>query len=359
MRSKQRVLAAVDHVEPDRVPVDFGATSEVAERLCRELGTHYDGLLERFGVDFRRVNPRYVGPAIDRPVAELFIGAMVERNADGTLVDIWGRTYRETSYSTGVYLEVVAWPLADAESADDVAAHRFPIPDWFDHTALGAAAAADHAVLAGWVRILNTAFELRGMERLMLDMALDADLAHAIIGRVTDFYYEDTRRALEAAGGSVDIFCFGDDYGTQRGPLISPSMWDEFVRPYLARVVDLVKSYGVKIYLHSCGSVRQFIPRFIEIGVDILDPIQAQAEQMIAAELKAEFGDEICFHGGLDTQDTIPFGTPAQVRELARRMLAEMAPGGGYIAAPDHHLQADVPTANILALYDALHEFGA
>ena len=351
----------MEHREPDRVPVGFGATSEVVARLCRELDTSYEGLLDRFGVDFRRVNPRYVGPAIDRPVAELFIGAMVEQSADGTLVDIWGRTYRETSYSTGVYLEVVAWPLADAESVDEIAAHRFPDPDWFDHSALAtnAMAVADHAVLSGWVRILNTAFELRGMERLMFDMALNPDFAHAVIGRVTDFYYEDARRTLEAAGGSVDILCFGDDYGTQRGPLISPAMWDEFVRPYLARVVTLAKSYGVKVYLHSCGSVRELISKFIEIGVDMLDPIQAKAERMVGRELKAEFGSDICFHGGLDTQDTIPFGTPEQVRALVRAMLAEMAPGGGYIAAPDHHLQADVPTANILALYDALHEFGA
>ena len=361
MTGKQRLLAAVEHSEPDRVPVDFAATGEVLDRLYRELDPTYEGLLQRFGVDLRRVNPRYVGPAIDRPVSELFIGAMVAQNSDRTLVDIWGRTYRETEYSTGKYLEMVKWPLAEAESVDDVAGHAFPDPEWFDYSGLAeqARAAGEYAVESGWVRILNTAFELRGMDRLMFDMATDPDLAHAIISGVTDFFLKDTRRALDAADGAVDIFCFGDDYGTQHGCLISPAMWDEFVRPYFAKVVDLVRSYGVKVYLHSCGSVRELIPRLIDIGVDILDPIQAMAERMAASELKARFGKDICFHGGLDTQHTIPFGTPGEVRELVRQKLSELAPGGGYIAAPDHHLQADVPTENILALYEAFHEFGS
>lgn len=359
MTSKQRVLAAIEHRDVDQVPIDFGATEEVIDRLGRELRMSREELLVHFGPDLRRVQSAYVGPSIDRPVSELFIGPMVAENPDGTLVDIWGRVYRETAYSTGAYLEMVEWPLAGAMSAADVSARRFPEPEWFDHSALPQAAAevSDYAVMTGWVRILNTAFELRGMDRLMLDMVSNPALAHAIIGRVTDFFYEDTRRALEEAKGCIDIFCFGDDYGTQRGLLIGPAMWEEYVRPCLARVVALVKSHGVKAYLHSCGSVRELIPSLVEVGIDILNPIQARAAGMDARGLKADFGQELCFHGGIDTQQTLPFGTAAEVRELVRTRLAELAPGGGYIAAPDHLLQPDVPTANVLALYEALHEY--
>ncbi len=170
----------------------------------------------------------------------------------------------------------------------------------------------------------------------------------------TDFYMEDYTRAAEITGGRIDLYLLISDLGNQRGPLMSLAMFREFVAPYLRRMVNLIHSLGARAFYHSCGAIRPFIPDLIELGVDILDPIQPASPGMQPENLKAEFGDRLSFHGGIDTQILLPRATLAQVAVEVRRYCDVLGSGGGYILAPAHLFQPDVPPENIIAVYRAI-----
>jgi uroporphyrinogen decarboxylase len=185
-------------------------------------------------------------------------------------------------------------------------------------------------------------------------------MAHFIMDRFTDFYLGYFDRMLTAAGGRIDILRQADDLGTQRGPFFSPQMFRTFVKPRTAKLVDLAHSHGVKFMFHSCGAIRPLIEDLIEIGVDILDPLQAAAEGMEPQDLKDSYGDRLCLHGGICTQYLLPRGSPDEVRAEVRRRIEVLGDGGGYILAPCHILQLDVPTANIVAMSETgqAHRYG-
>ncbi len=188
----------------------------------------------------------------------------------------------------------------------------------------------------------------REMERLL-----------RMIHEVQMGYWE---KALEIVGDNIDIVMHSDDLGMQNSPMMSPDMYRRFVKPLHEELIGMVKKKAegeVKFLLHSCGSVRALIPDFIDVGVDILNPIQVSAAGMDTAELKKEFGKDLCFcGGGVDTQEILPRGTPEQVRDEVKRRLDDLAPGGGYIFAAVHNIQADVPPENLQAMYEALQEHG-
>jgi len=177
-------------------------------------------------------------------------------------------------------------------------------------------------------------------------------MAHFVINKFTEFYCEDFVRALEATDGRIDMVLLLADLGTQNGLMFSKEMLDTFFVPYAGKLFSIARTAGVKGLLHSCGSVRDYVPELIEAGVDILNPIQVGARGMIPAELKQEFGEKLCFHGAIDIQQTLPCGTPEDVREEVRTRIGELGHDGGYIVCSTHNLQNDAPTENILAMYD-------
>jgi uroporphyrinogen decarboxylase len=183
-------------------------------------------------------------------------------------------------------------------------------------------------------------------------MGTKPEVTAAIIEHVVDYEVEATRRFLEAADGLLDITYFGNDFGTQRGLFISPRMWERFMRPGLARFFDVSHAYGCRVMKHSCGSIRNIIPQFIEDGVDILDPVQVRAADMELSGLVRDFGDRVTFHGGVDTQHTLPFCSTADVRAQVRSYLDLTRERGGYILCGSQDLIEDIPTENILAMYD-------
>ena len=199
---------------------------------------------------------------------------------------------------------------------------------------------------------------LRGIENLLLDMAVRPEMAHWLIDRFTDFYLDFFDRMLTAAGGQIDILRTADDLGSQRGLCFSPEMFRTFLKPRLKKLVDMTHSHGVKFMFHSCGAIRPLIEDLVEIGVDILDPLQAAAAGMEPRDLKDSYGDRICLHGGICTQYLLPNGTPEEVRDEVRRRLEIFGAGGGYILAPCHVLQTDVPTENILVMSQTGFESG-
>jgi uroporphyrinogen decarboxylase len=203
------------------------------------------------------------------------------------------------------------------------------------------------------------------MEQWMIDLVTEPDICFAIMDKVCDVAMGLYQVGLEIIGDLVDILRLrGEDLGTQTGPMISPSMFNRAVKPYFERLWTfakrklLEKNPAGKLMLHSCGSVRPFIPTWIEMGLDVLDPIQPRAAGMELASLKRDFGQQLVFHGGVDIQHTLPFGTREEVMAEVQRCIRALAPGGGYVVAPAHNVQSDVPPENLVALRDAVEAYG-
>lgn len=193
---------------------------------------------------------------------------------------------------------------------------------------------------------------VRGWEGMFLDMAERPEWAHFLARTFTDFYKEDYTRAAEVTAGRIDLYLLISDLGSQSGPLISPTMFRAFVAPYLREMIECIHGLGGKVLYHSCGRIRRFIPELIALGVDVLDPIQPAGPEMAPERLAAEFGGQICFHGGIDMQRLLPHGTVEEVRAEAARYCGALGRQGGYILGPAHLFQPDVPPENILAVYD-------
>ncbi len=230
-----------------------------------------------------------------------------------------------------------------------------PSPDWFDFSDFAARLEPwrDFAVMASGPSVFQHPTFLRGIENLMLDMAVNPEMAHYLMDRFTNFYLAYFDRMFAAAGGRIDILRQADDLGTQRGLFLSPAMFRTFIKPRIAAIADLAHAYDIKFMFHTCGAVRPLIGDLIDAGVDILDPLQA-AKGMEPRTLKDDFGHRLCFHGGICTQHLLPKGTLGQVKSEVRRIAGILGRGGGYILSPCHVLQLDVPTSNILAVSEEI-----
>ena len=348
MNSKERVLTAVARRVPDRVPLDFSANAFVLERLHRDLGTaNHRQLLERLHVDIVDlrgvVDPVYRGPIPkERPLA------------GGVKENYWGWRTQIVETPMGpedVFCEFI---LAGAQSLAELKAHRWPQVDWFDFTGFGERLGAwqDFAVMASGASIWQHPSFLRGLENLLTDLVDRTDLAEFMLDQFTNFYVAYFEAMFRAAPGRIDLLRIADDVGTQTGLLFSPKVFDTFIAPRLRRLIEMAHGHGVKVLFHSCGSIVPFIEPLIALGIDVLDPIQVTAARMDPQMLKERFGARLCLHGSIDTQYLLPKGSPAEVADTVRRMCGILGRSGGFILAPCHVFQMDVPTANVLALYD-------
>jgi uroporphyrinogen decarboxylase len=216
----------------------------------------------------------------------------------------------------------------------------------------------EYAVLGGaWGWFFEAAAELVGMDRWFYLLYDAPDLAHAILGKIVDFMESTSEIMFQKAGRYIDICFTGDDYGFQGGPMLSMKLFNRFVRPYLQRMYNVGKKYAKPVMHHSCGSVAAFIPTFMEMGLNILEPIQVAAAGMDAKELAARYGGKLCFHGSIDTQRTLPFGTPDDVRREVKERVETFKPYGGFTISPSQHLLPEIPTQNIVAMYEAAWEY--
>jgi len=345
--SKERVLAAVEHRTPDRCPRNAGFTSDSAARIMEHTGaSSVEELRQILGIDIRNVYPSFCGK--------------LRTSENGIVFDEWGIGRRSVKFEgadyAGSYDEIVFSPLAEAKNVDDVANYPWPDPDWWDYETAAESAkplSKNFWITSGAYSIFERSWYMMGMERFLTDLICDPEIPLAVMDKVLEFYTEQTLRILKAADGLIDQIDTADDIGTQRGMLISPEIWREHIKPRQARFINAIKSaYPIKIWYHCCGSAAPIIPDLIEIGVDILDPIQTLAEGMQPEELKKNFGEAICFHGGIDTQQLLPYGTPEEVREETVRLIKILGEGGGYISAPTHIIQADVPPENVIAMFN-------
>jgi uroporphyrinogen decarboxylase len=380
---RARVLAALGHVTPDRVPTDFLATPEIWEGLVAALRpdagavpqTDYvsierEAVLRHLEIDCRMVSyDMFCCP----PDAALHPGAAVDwwgalarstpcrmwrqRNADGTWNDIWGIHTRRVENASGAYEELASHPLQQVTSVEALKDYPWPQPEWWDFGPLpGLLSSLDPEGRYAWRyrigSVFETAWQLRGMTEFLSDLATDPAIPLYIMDRLAEVHAENLRRALAAAGDRIDVVYFYDDVATQNSLMISRLMWRRLVRPRHAQIIEPALAAGKQVMYHCDGAIYPLIPELLELGVNILNPIQPDARGMDPERLKAEFGDRLAFHGGIDIVKTLPRGTPQEVAAEVRDRIRVLGEGGGYILCSSHHIQADTPLANVFAMYD-------
>jgi len=361
MDSRQRFKLAMAHKQPDRVPIDYWATSEVNAKLLKHFGlSSQEQLLQHFDVDFRYIEgPKYIGPELT-----------VRQN--GSKEDHFGVVRRSVSYGegakAGTYSEVIEYPLQKATSVDEIESYpKWPKPEHFDYECIRQQAKEAREI--GKVVIfmgdrlnrcaqLKPAMYVRGVEQILMDVVLNTEIAKSIFRKIADFYAEYARRTLEAAEGNVDVFFTGDDFGTQDNTFLPVDMWRYLLKEGFKRFVDIGHEFGCKVAHHTCGCVTPLLPDFVECGLDILNPLQPDCSRMDYRKIKGQFGGKICFHGGISIQKTMPYGSTEDVRNEVKDRVEKLAGNGGYIFCTAYNIQADTLIENIVALFDAYKEFG-
>ena len=342
MTPRERVLLALGHQSSDRTPANYSAHRGVTDGLIAKLGVADDEeLLQALHVDMRRISFGYGQPDS-------------EPDADGYVRTMWGARRRDTDPGDGEPQYIS--PFDEGTTVDDVHDHEWPDPEALDYTGIRSQCAkycGTYATYgAPWSPFFHEVGWLIEQERFLIWMTTKPQVLQAIIDHVVDYEVEVTDRFLAAAEGMIDITYFGNDFGTQRGLFISPQMWQRFIRAPLKRYFDVSRNYGCRVMKHSCGAVRDIIPLLIEDGVDILDPVQVGAAGMDLPGLVRDFGDQLVFHGGVDTQSTLPFGTTDDVRAQVRSYIDLTRDRGGYILTGSQDYIEDIPLDNILAIYD-------
>ena len=369
MNSKKRVLTALRREIPDRVPVWVTVVGDLAERLAEVAGIPADPLDAYLT---NRISHAALLTALGNDVVGIGATAPPEHptrtRPDGFVEDEWGFVYRRVPHDFGTYLEIVGRPLAGIRSAKDLgglsgfAPYRLPDPaaqGRFDIARDRAATYGQTHALLGIIEctVFEMAWNLVGLEPFLTDMALGRDYVGPLLDMVADYSIGIGLRLIELG---ADAMLTGDDLGMEIGPLMSLAMWRRWLKPRLQRVFNAYRLANPDILLvyHTCGSVLPFIDELAEMGVQVLNPIQVTAQGMDGAWLKRVYGDRLAFCGGVDQRQVLPHGSPGEVEEEVQHRIAELGPGGGYLLAPTHDIQADTPVENVLAVFEAAKRWG-
>jgi len=380
MSSRGRVLTALNHEEADRVPIDLGGFQTGIHRVAYQQLIDYLGYDEM--LEIRDPVQQIVVPS--ERVLELFhvdVRYVTAHGPDGFQGGIEqsvrnGRLWHDLKDEFGVvwsmpddqmlYMDITHHPLASA-TLQDVA--EYPFPNGGDRSrfsgvrekALEIRKHTPYALSSGICGVTyETCWYMRGLEQWFIDMKRNPDMCEAIIDRTSQFWVDWMMGFLAEVGDLLDVIMIGDDLAGQQGPLFSPAFYRRVVRPRQQRVIDTIRARTkAKIWYHTCGNCVEYIPDLIEMGIHALNPVQISAPGMDPALLKQRFGREITFWGGaIDSQHTLPFAAPEEVREEVRKNLEILKPGGGYVFNNVHNIQAGVPPENIVALFEAGHEYG-
>ena len=371
---RDRILAALNHEEPDKVPIDFGGaefttiTIAAYEKLKTYMGVDEptdvmsiihtcahpaEAILDRFDVDTRNVQP---GP---------YEGGVDHWIDDNTYIDIFNVLWKRTEKAVDQHFLHQHGPFHDGKLTVEMVEEY----DWPDGKNPGLAKGVrerieqirrngDHAVclyLPGGV--IHRGYAMRGFEAYLKDLYKRPEAIQRLMDKLCDFWCDTAESMIEAAGPeNIDIIYFGEDLGTQDSCMFDPeTIYKDYLKPRHRRMVETVKDLTnnkAKVCFHCCGSAYRFIPHFIDIGVDALNPVQVTAKNMEPERLKEEFGDRLTFWGGINTQEILPFGTPQEVSDETKRIIDILGCGGGYILNSVHNIQAEVPPENIVAMFE-------
>jgi uroporphyrinogen decarboxylase len=345
--SKERWEIVLRGGLPDRVPMDYWGTPEITQKIMQYFQTEdrYD-LARKLHIDLPySVYSTYVGP---QPPADH---------------DIFGIRYRTVNYGLGTYREACHAPLAEFTTVDKIkASYQWPLADWWNTSTVAEQVEkfSEQPLVVGGSEPMLLYKNLRGEAQAMMDLALNPDIAHYCLGKLFDLAYQNTLRIYEALPKAVTptYTYVAEDLGGQKNLMYSPKHIKEFLFPGMKRMIDLTHDAGAYVFHHNDGNVSKILPDLIELGIDILNPIQWRADGMDRRRLKDTYGNKLVFHGAVDNQYTLPFGTPEDVRNEVIDNIAILGRNGGYIMAPCHNIQPNTPIENIITLYEAGYETG-
>ena len=374
MNHKERILTALNHEEPDRVPVDLGGRQttfmvETYNQIKAHLGlndlptqvmshkwqTAYvdEQILNHFSIDCRHIRPPM------RAEPEL------SETAEGKIafVDEWGiKRIIDAGYAS-----IIDYPLQTA-TLEDLETYEWPNPaEIFDYSSMRSQALdlyneGEYAIVGNMGspgNIFEQSWYLRGMTEFFLDLVDNKDFAHALLSKITEIRKQNAKNFLKEVGEYLNVFQLADDLAMQNGPYMSPDLYREMIKPYQVELFRYVKELTpAKIYYHSCGSVTRLLDDLIDLGVEILNPVQVSADGMQTDQLKQRFGNKLSFWGAMDTTEILPKGTIDDVRKEVRKIIRDLAPGGGFVLASVHNLQPDIPPENIIAMFEAAMQYG-
>ncbi len=338
MDSKERVLTAIQKREPDRLPVFCGRIDDIGHWLSYFGVKNESELRSLWGLDCQKT--KY----------------------DGIFYTKQGRTVwgSEDNWDAG-YNSAKGFPLGEAKSAQDIEKYEWPSENNanFDEISKRIRAldpGCARIVSIGFSAVFCTMCDLFGMEQAMANLYLNPALIEASIEKFLGFMLPVMKRVLERDAQNLDFFWMGDDFSTQRGIMIAPNQWRKFFKPVYLKMFELIKSYGVMVWFHSCGSFAPVIGELVDGGMDVWETVQAHLEGNEPEVLKKKYGNNLSFFGAINCQRTLPFGTPEEVRREVRERFRILGKGGGYIVGPDHSLQKNMPPQNVEALFDEAHK---
>ncbi len=351
MNSLERVMNAINHQQPDRVPIDLRFSPEMMKKLLSELSMGEKEFWTWVGQDVFTIRPKFRNPAS----AIYYADPTIAVDESGYFLDIYHVPFRQITNDSQTYIEPVNLPpLKKINTIEELNHFPWPNTEPWDYSQIHNEI-TEKKEKAVWSRsrgCFQTAQLMRGTENFLIDLTLEPEYACCIMDNIMKFVMDDAMCTLEAGQGEYTFVEYNDDVATQRGMLISPMMWRKYVKPRMAIFCKLVHSFGAKVKYHSCGSIYDIIPDLIEIEVDILNPIQTLAANMDPFKLKEKFGKELCFHGAIDIQDLLPNASKQQVKEYVQRIIEIVGKNGGYILAGSHTIQADAKVENIIAMIE-------
>jgi uroporphyrinogen decarboxylase len=345
MTPKERWLAVLERRKPDRVPMTYRATREFTDSLLQHTG-HADvrEMLTALHVDFAVwVGPRYIGPPLPPNT------------------DMYGRGYTMFDYGTGAYEECIGHPLAGCRTVEEIeAGYTWPSPDWFDYTVIPNQVKGweTHPVQGAESEPFLIYKDLRGEEQAFTDLVLHPEIVHYCMDRLFGFDYANAERIFDQLPGQITVTGVSEDMGSQRGLMFSLAHIREFLLPGMKRQIELAHSAGIYVMHHNDGNCRPILPEMVELGIDMLDPVQWRAKDMDREGLKRDFGARLVFHGAMDNQYTLPFGSIEEVRQEVLDNLRILGRGGGFILGPCHNIQPVTAPEKIVAMYETGYEYG-
>ncbi len=365
---KERVNKAIAFEKPDKTPCDFAAVPEIWKKLGEYFGTQdREIILEYLGVDCRIIsydsfckNPYISNNAMDENTAmeRSSTGGMWRHQvADDSNRDIWGAHRKKVKTEFGFYDEFATYPLEKVETLEDIKEYSWPQPEWWDFSDIRKVISDLNKKVEYNIRyrvgsVFETAWSLYGFEKFLLDFAMRPEFPIYMMERISQIHCKNLKSVLEKAADMIDIIYFYDDIAAQNSLMISPQMYEDYVKPFHSDIIKIAKEYDKPVMIHCCGAIYPLIEEFINMGINILNPIQPLSPNMDPETLARKFSGRIAFHGGIDIQQLLPNGSTDEVKsqvELNKKILGK---NGGYILAASHHIQADTSIENVLAMYN-------
>jgi uroporphyrinogen decarboxylase len=339
MTPRERWLCVLGRRMPDRLPMDYWATPEVTRSLMSHFGfSDLRELYERLHIDVPfKAKPRYIGPEIPENL------------------DVYGCRYRDVSYGVGTYRECISHPLKQFNTVEEIERnYSWPNTDLYEYSTISEQAANwwDYPIEGGGSEPFLDYKNLRGQEQAFVDLFRHPDIVNYCLDKMFEFSYENTRKIYREIPGEVTYSYVAEDLGSQTGLLMNPMMIRLFLLPRMKRMMNLAHENGAYVFFHSDGAIKEIIPDMIVTGIDILNPIQWRCRGMEREKLKQDFGVRVVFHGGVDNQHTLPFGSEEDVHKEVDENFIKLGSGGSYILAPCHNIQPITPLRNIIAMYE-------